>query len=395
MSASAESLIVSLQPSEKARGASPIKSFERVFATKLRAVRSPTSALVFISGANELAGDVAASVARLAPGARALVVPSRGVLSELAEIEGAAAASALIWSGPKPRVELGASALEGGEGGTRLLFPGSSIGAADLAAVRGASTIGGTAAGDTIWAVEEGRVVSASVAALVVSGQGAPVVEQSSSCRVIAPPLLVTRSSKRGAVQALRASEGARASEPAAIVQRTQEPSGASEILELDGAPALEMLSKTVGRVGQPGLIVFSVVPADAPERLLFRTIKGVDPSKKAILVDADIQAGDRLVLASRDATHARTDLAEAARRAEQRALGSAPRFALFVSCAARGRSLYREPDVDVKILKKRFPKLPIAGMHAGLQIIPWGPDDRSVALQQMSGVLGLFRAPS
>ncbi len=98
MSASAESLIVSLQPSEKARGASPIKSFERVLAAKLRAVRSPTSALVFISGANELVGDVATSFAKLAPEARALVIPARGVLSELAEIEGAAAASALIWS---------------------------------------------------------------------------------------------------------------------------------------------------------------------------------------------------------------------------------------------------------------------------------------------------------
>ena len=61
------------------------------------------------------------------------------------------------------------------------------------------------------------------------------------------------------------------------------------------------------------------------------------------------------IALASRDAGHARVDLSEALRRAEQRALGSAPRFALFVSCAARGRSLYREPDVDVKILKKRL----------------------------------------
>jgi len=380
LSASAESLIVSLQPSEKARGASPIKSFERVLAAKLRAVRSPTSALVFISGANELVGDVATSFAKLAPEARALVIPARGVLSELAEIEGAAAASALIWSGPKPRVELGASALEAVDGsranGTRLLFPGTSIAPADLARVQGGCTIGGTAAAEAIYAVDEGRVLSAPVAALVVSGQGAPVIEQSSSCKVIAAPLVITRAQKRAAGGAV-----------------------ASEILELDGAPALEVLSKTVGRVGQPGLIVFSLVhdstSPEAPDRYLFRTIKGVDPSKKAILVEADVEVGDKIVLASRDAGHARADLVEAARRAEQRALGSAPRFALFVSCAARGRSLYREPDVDVKILKKRFPKLPIAGMHAGLQIIPWGAEDRGVALQQMSGLLGLFRAPS
>jgi small ligand-binding sensory domain FIST len=377
MSASAESLVVSLQPSEKARGGTPLRAFERVFAAKLRAVRGPTSALIFISGANELASDIAACVAKAAPDARALVVPARGVLSELTEVEGAAAASALVWSGPKPRLDLGAAALDSiaNERGTKLLFPGSTIGAADLTRVRGEAIIGGTAYGEAVYAIDEGRVRSAPVAALVVSGQGSPVIEYSSSCKIIAPPLVATR-----------------------VTRRATSGSPSCEIVELDKSPALDVLSKTVGRIGQTGLVVFAVVRRGsdvATTRQLFRTIKGVDPSKKAILVDADLEEGDFIVLGSRDPAHARADLSEAARRAEQRALGSAPRFALFVSCAARGRSLYREPDVDVKILKKRFPKLPIAGMHAGMQIVPGTQEDPAVGLQQMSAVLGLFRAPS
>jgi hypothetical protein len=359
---SAQSFIVSLQSPAKS-GGPHVRAFERALAERLRTIKAPTGALVFVSGGSALAPDIARAVAGAAPGLRALVVPAPGVLSEVSEVEGALAASALIWSGPKPTLEIGSAAL-GSARGTRILFTTKTISRGDLARLDGGFTIGGGTTADTIYGVDSGSTFSAPIAALVVSGQGAPVVEESSACRTVAGPFRITEMDK-------------------------------NEILTLDGKPALDVLSKTVGGGKHSGLIVLSFADQSESDRALFRPIKGIDPGKKAIVIDLDTKEGDEVSFAVRDAAHAKTTLGEAARRAEQRALGSAPRFALFVSCAARGRSLYREPDIDVKILKKRFPKLPIAGMHAAFEIIPWGAERDRAAIQYMSAVVALFRAPS
>ena len=81
------------------------------------------------------------------------------------------------------------------------------------------------------------------------------------------------------------------------------------------------------------------------------------------------------------------------ARRVMKQALGSAPRFAVYMSCAGRGQGLYGAPDVESRILRQRFGDLPIAGMHSAFEIAPWGPGNAKVALY--TGVLALFRSPS
>ena len=63
-----------------------------------------------------------------------------------------------------------------------------------------------------------------------------------------------------------------------------------------------------------------------------------------------------------RDPSTAREGLAEATRRAEAAVRGSSPTFGLYLSCSGRGRALFGEPDVDIRILQKRFPRIPIAG---------------------------------
>jgi small ligand-binding sensory domain FIST len=105
------------------------------------------------------------------------------------------------------------------------------------------------------------------------------------------------------------------------------------------------------------------------------------------------IEVGDLVSFAVRDPAAAREGLTEAARRAERQALGSAPTFAIYLSCAGRGRSLYGEPDGDVRILRRCLPKIPIAGMHSAFEIVPWS--DGTARMQLMSGVIALFRAAS
>ena len=62
------------------------------------------------------------------------------------------------------------------------------------------------------------------------------------------------------------------------------------------------------------------------------------------------------------------------------------------MSCAGRGNGLYGAPDVDVRLLRSRFPEVPVAGLHSSFEIAPSGGRP---ALQLYTGVVGLFAAPS
>jgi small ligand-binding sensory domain FIST len=64
----------------------------------------------------------------------------------------------------------------------------------------------------------------------------------------------------------------------------------------------------------------------------------------------------------------------------------------LYVSCVGRQRSLYGESDAELRMIRKRFPKLPLAGLFAPQQLVPV---EGGAELRYMASVLALFRAPS
>jgi small ligand-binding sensory domain FIST len=108
--------------------------------------------------------------------------------------------------------------------------------------------------------------------------------------------------------------------------------------------------------------------------------------------LSGDIRAGSRFAFAVRDAAASRADLERTARELGRELQGSAPLFAVFVSCASRGASLYGSPDVDVRVLRTSFPDLPIVGLHSAFEI---GPHAGRTTLHYYTGVLGVFTAPS
>lgn len=123
------------------------------------------------------------------------------------------------------------------------------------------------------------------------------------------------------------------------------------------------------------------------------RPVRGIDPARRGVLIGPDAARGAKLAFAARDGAQARRNLECAAREVSEQARGSAPRFALFLSCAGRGQGLYGAPNVDARILRQRFPDLPIAGMHSSFEIAPRG--DGTARMQLYTGVLALFRSPS
>ncbi len=350
-------------------------------------VSSPAGGLVFVSGA--LTQDlerIAAEVRAVWRGVTTCIVPGAGVLTERGEVEGASAVSGLLWSGgkvaPLSLGENGSPAAlreaivtaAGGRAATVLLFPRSDFSpemlqgtSAPNVCLFGAGTVGAAA----VVVTASGEIIQGRAAGLVIGNTAPPIVESTPACRLLTP------------------------------FRRIDEVAGGL-VLRVEEQSALELLSSCVPEIRgaaasgtpQPQPVVFAALAdAGASDRYVVRPVRGIDAARGGVMVGAEARPGVRLAFAVRDAAAARSGLEAAARTVSQQALGSAPRFAVYLSCAGRGQGLYGAPDVESRILKQRFGDLPIAGMHSAFEIAPWGAGEARIALY--TGVLALFRSPS
>lgn len=356
------------------------------------AVKAPAGGLVFVSGA--LVAQLAGVVERVRAewkGVPVVVVPAAGVLTERGEIESASAASGILWTGGQATVvaasderpELGAALAEalvaaaGDRVGTAVLFARPDSFQAEAldalpAVVPKLCILGAGTAGRSAVAVgADGNAVRGRVTGLVVKGMATPVAEASPACRLL------------GGFEAIDEVED-------------------GMVLRVGGKPALDALSAAAAQLSGQQPLVFAALAddvergledEDAPERFLVRAVRGIDPARRGVLVGNEAVVGRKLAFACRDAAASRARLETSARRVAKLALGAAPRFALYLSCAGRGQGLYGSPDVDVRVLRQRFHDLPIAGMHSSFEIAPWGPG--LGRMQLYTGVLALFRSPS
>jgi small ligand-binding sensory domain FIST len=358
-------------------------------------VSTPAGGIVFVSGAlTQELPRVAEAVRTAWRNVPVCVVPAAGVITERGEVEGASAVAGILWSGgrvtPIAVGEAGSSgalreALVGAASGratTVVLFPRADF-AADLAEGIGAVSPGmrvfgaGTVGGAAIALTSSGEALRGRVVGLAIHGLAPPLVEFTAACRLMTS------------------------------LARVDEVSGGM-VLSVDGQPALDLLSSCMpeirgaaqGGAGptQPQPVVFVALAdaepsAEGADRYVVRPVRGIDPARRGVMVGAEVKPGMRLAFAVRDAAAARAGLEAAARSVSQQAMGSAARFALYLSCAGRGQGLYGSPDVESRILRQRFGDLPIAGMHSAFEIVPWGPGEARVALY--TGVLALFRSPS
>lgn len=360
-------------------------------------VSSPAGGIVFVSGAlTQELPRVAEQVRASWRNVPVCVVPAGGVLTERGEVEGASAVAGILWSGGRATpIAVGEAAssdalrealagVAGGRATTVVLFPRSDF-APDLiegvgsgpqiprVCVFGAGTVGGSALALTgSGEAQRGRAVG-----LALHGLAPPLIEFTAACRLMTP------------------------------LARIDEASGGM-VLTVDGTPALDLLSSCMpeirgaaqGGPTHPQPVVFVALAdaepgagPDGADRYVVRPVRGIDPGRRGVMVGPEVKPGMRLAFAVRDAAAGRSGLEAAARSASRQAMGSAPRFALYLSCAGRGQGLYGIPDVESRILRQRFGDLPIAGMLSAFELVPWGPGETRLALY--TGVLALFRSPS
>lgn len=372
----------------------------RAYAQAVRRVTRPSGALVFAAGAlGERLVELGRAVARAAPGLPVCLAAGAGVVSERGEVEGQAAATGIVWSGGHAQ-PFGVSANNAESVGSRLAdairkAEGSSRSATALVFARpqglaphmleplselrrtrvlGAGTVGNA----PVLAIGVDGEVSAGLAGgMVLTGLTSPLVRASAACRLLMPLKVITKT--RG-----------------------------SMVLEIEGAPALEVLSSVADNLQDQPLVFVALAPplaltprldptlddSQPPERpeVLLRAVQGVDPVRRGLLVSDEVRPGMRIAFAVRDAKAAREDLTSAVRDVLREAHGAAPLFGIYLNCAGRGSGLYGQRDVDLKILRARLGELPLAGMQSSFEVSEVGGKP---ALQLYTGVLGLFTAPS
>ncbi len=372
------------------RSSSPERVARAVAEATTRAGR-PSGAVVFVSGdLAQKVSDIAAEVASARIGTPVVIAPGAGVLTQDGEVEGQSAAAVLAWTGGRVeplavpahvRDDVGdalARAITDRAGKTEpaiiVFVRPEGFGPHTLEPVQeargarhviGAGTVGPS---DPAVVTADGEVISSAAVGLMVRGLSPPVIRASPACRLLGPLKSITEI--RG-----------------------------NMVVRLDDEPALDVLS-TMGSdlVDQP--LVLAVLASEegmAPgqggrPQLVLRALQGVDPVHRSLMVSSEVREGLRMTFGIRDATAARRDLEAVTRELQRELAGAAPRFGLYLNCAGRGSGLYQAYDVDSKILRERFAKLPFAGMQSSFEIAPHAGKP---TLQLYTGVLGLFTAPS
>jgi small ligand-binding sensory domain FIST len=349
-------------------------------------LRKPAGLVVFVGGslATQLT-DVARCVAESCPGTPAVVASGAWVFHEEGEMEDDSAAVVLAWSG-KPASLLAVDADDpdhlGEELKRALASPESQAASAilllcdserfspelllPLQSLPNAPYLfgGGTIGRPGVIAIgADGAAATGPAVAMLLHGLTRPIVGVSPACRILTPFHRI--SARDGAI-----------------------------VLRLDGEAALDVLTKAGESLeGQP--LIFAALleeEADDRPRVLLRPIRGVDPARRGLFVSDEIRPGTRLAIAARDPTAAREDLETMARQLHRSTAGAALRFGIYVNCAGRGSSLYGAYDVDSRVLRAAFPKMPLVGMSSAFEIAPHADQPR---MHLYTGVLAVFTAPS
>lgn len=122
----------------------------------------------------------------------------------------------------------------------------------------------------------------------------------------------------------------------------------------------------------------------------LVRNLIGIDPENRLIAVGAEPANGDRLVLCTRDRDAARTDLIRVCTELRDEVESESLRIngAHFVSCVARGQSLFGATGAETALLRHNLGDVPITGFYANGEIA-------RERLYGYTGVVTLFVEPA
>jgi len=359
-----------------------------VLGNALRGLGAPAGGgAVFLGGSiGRFLLEAAQAVKTVADGVPIIVAAGAGVMTERGEIEQAPAIAGIVWRGRRAsafaldadraegdlsnRVSTAATNALGGRSGAVLLFATRErVSPADLLGLDrdGPAPIlfgGGTLGRPGAVAVVGDKLLAGDVVGLAIQAPALPIVRVSPACKLLDDLEVVTEAD--GAL-----------------------------LLRLGSRSALEVLSSMAPRAPRGRVVVLVVESvregARAPQ-LIIRGIRGVHERRAGLVISEDVAVGMRVGFATIDAAAARDGLEASLRQISRETRGGVPLFGLYIDCAGRGSSLHGEKDVDVELIRARWPGLPFAGIKSAFEI---GPGRRGATTHLYSGVFALFHAPS
>ncbi len=161
-------------------------------------------------------------------------------------------------------------------------------------------------------------------------------------------------------------------------------------VMAIDGRPALDVFREDIGpRLAQDlrrvGGVIFAGLPVAGSDTgdYLVRNLIGIDPGQGWIVLGAEVSPGDPILFCRRDPESAKQDLARMVKQLAGR-LNGPPKAGVYVSCVARGVSLFGEPGVEAAVIRETLGDFPLIGFFANGEI----SRDR---LYGHTGILTLF----
>jgi small ligand-binding sensory domain FIST len=141
-------------------------------------------------------------------------------------------------------------------------------------------------------------------------------------------------------------------------------------------------LAQDLRRVGG---IIFAGLPVTGSDTgdYLVRNLMAIDPGQGWIVLGAEVSPGDPIVFCRRDPDSAKQDLARMVKQLAGRLKGP-PKAGVYVSCVARGASLFGEEGVEATVIHEILGDFPLVGFFANGEI----SRDR---LYGHTGILTLF----
>jgi small ligand-binding sensory domain FIST len=161
-------------------------------------------------------------------------------------------------------------------------------------------------------------------------------------------------------------------------------------VMQIDGRPALDVFREDIGpQLAQDmrriGGIIFAGLPVTGSDTgdYLVRNLMAIDPGQGWIVLGAEVSPGDPIVFCRRDPESAKQDLARMVKQLAGR-LNGPPKAGVYVSCVARGVSLFGEAGVEASVIRETLGEFPLVGFFANGEI----SRDR---LYGHTGILTLF----
>lgn len=218
----------------------------------------------------------------------------------------------------------------------------------------GCNVVGGLASGASVgvqnWLALDGEVYPSGSVGVALSGDVQFETVVSQGCRPIGRQFVITKADRH-------------------------------ILYELAGRPALEVLKEVVAQLEPSdkalashslfaGLVMDEYQLEFKQGDFLVRNLMGYDGQTGALVVGAQLRAGQTLQFQLRDAVTSAEDLRM---RLEKGFPRQPVEGALLVSCCGRGRGLYGQPNHDVRMIQALRGPVPLAGFFANGEIGPVG----------------------